>query len=77
MPILVLENLNDKAYIVSYKETLKNQGGIYSFINTVNGKQYIGSVKDFYIRFNEHLNNKKSNKNLRLAKHAMLLINMV
>ena len=31
------------------------------------GKQYIGSAKDFYIRLNEHLNNKKSNPNLQKA----------
>lgn len=37
------------------------------FINTVDGKQYIGSAKDFYIRLYEHLNNKKSNINLQRA----------
>nr|UPX01258.1 GIY-YIG endonuclease [Fusarium aethiopicum] len=60
-PVLVIRTLHDKGYVDSYKEILKNKGGIYSFINTVNGKQYIGSAKDFYIRLNEHLNNKKSN----------------
>lgn len=66
-PILTLDKLNDKVYIDSYREKLKNKGGIYSFINTVNGKQYIGSAKDFYLRLNEHLNNKKSNTNLQKA----------
>lgn len=47
---------------------LKIKGGIYSFVNTVNSKQYIGSAKDFYLRLNEHLNNKKSNINLRRSR---------
>nr|AFD95910.1 intron-encoded GIY-YIG endonuclease [Talaromyces stipitatus] len=38
----------------------KNKGGIYSFVNTVNGNQYIGSVKDLYIRLLEHIRNKKN-----------------
>lgn len=56
-----------------YRNTLKYKGGIYSFINTVNGKQYIGSAKDFYLRLNEHLNNKKSNLSLQKAfsKHGI------
>lgn len=46
---------------------LKGKGGIYSFINTINNKQYIGSAKDLYIRLNEYLNSKKSNINLQRA----------
>lgn len=56
--ILVIKNLR-KTNIDLYKKVLKNKGGIYSFVNTINGKQYIGSA--FYLRLNEHLNNKKSN----------------
>jgi hypothetical protein len=59
-PIFTLDKLYDKLHIDSNREILKNKGGIYSFINTVDGKQYIGSAKDFYLRLNEHLNNKKS-----------------
>lgn len=66
-PIFVLNNLNDQKNIDSFKDIIKNKGGIYSFINTVNGKQYIGSAKDFYIRLNEHLKNKKSNSSLHHA----------
>lgn len=66
IPVLVLYKLADKSYINSFRNTLKDKGGIYSFINTVNGKQYIGSAKDLYIRLNEHLSNKKSNLRLRL-----------
>lgn len=46
---------------------MKNKGGIYSFINSVNGKQYIGSAKDFYIRLYEDLDNRKSNIALQNA----------
>nr|ABU24266.1 GIY-YIG endonuclease [Hypocreales sp. IMI 338019R] len=63
-PIFVLKNLD---HVNLYKELLKNKGGIYSFINIINGKQYIGSAKDLYIRLNEHLNNKKSNSSLQKA----------
>nr|YP_010247530.1 GIY-YIG endonuclease [Cordyceps pruinosa]QQA36262.1 GIY-YIG endonuclease [Cordyceps pruinosa] len=63
-PIFVLKNLDN---INLWKELLKNKGGIYSFINMMNGKQYIGSAKDFYIRLNEHLKNNKSNSNLQKA----------
>uniref|UniRef100_UPI0030FE5249 hypothetical protein n=1 Tax=Dematophora necatrix TaxID=2751867 RepID=UPI0030FE5249 len=54
LPVLTINNLNDKDSIKSYRILLKNKGGIYSFINTVNGNQYIGSAKDFYLRLNEH-----------------------
>jgi group I intron endonuclease len=72
IPILVIEDLNDKIHVESFREILKDKGGIYSFINITNGNQYIGSAKDFYIRLNEHLNNKKSNANLQKAfnKHG-------
>jgi len=33
--------------------------GVYSFLNKVNGKQYIGSAKDLYLRLNEHLSHRK------------------
>lgn len=40
---------------------------IILFINLENGNQYIGSAKDFYLRLNEHLVNKKSNVALQSA----------
>ena len=46
---------------------LRNKGGIYSFLNTVNGNQYIGSAKDLYLRLNEHLYGRKSNVALQRA----------
>lgn len=43
---------------------LRNKGGIYSSLNTVNGNQYIGSAKDLYLRLNEHLYGRKSNRKI-------------
>ena len=48
LPVLTLNNLKDKDSIKSYRILLKDKGGIYSFINTVNGNQYIV----FYIKKN-------------------------
>jgi len=55
IPILTLTDLQDKDYIFFKRELLSRKGGIYSFLNKVNGKQYIGSAKDLYLRLNEHL----------------------
>lgn len=41
---------------------LKNKCGIYSFINLVNGKRYVGSSVDLYNRLHEHYHNLKNNK---------------
>ncbi len=67
VPILTINNLDNKDCIKSSRILLKDKGGIYSFINTINGNQYIGSAKDFYLRLNEHLENKKSNIALQKA----------
>lgn len=65
-PILILD-LKDKDSIRSYEDLLKGKGGIYSLVNTINGKQYVGSAKDFYIRLNEHLKY-RNNSNAALQK---------
>ncbi|MVB68763.1 hypothetical protein DYH53_28770, partial [Klebsiella pneumoniae subsp. pneumoniae] len=59
--------------VLSKRELLLDKGGIYSFINKTNGKQYIGSAKDLYIRLNEHLSKRKSNSALQAAilKHGL------
>ena len=67
VPIVTINNLNNEDCVKSSRITLKGKGGIYSFINTVNGNQYIGSAKDFYLRLREHLRNKKSNVALQKA----------
>lgn len=43
---------------INYK--LKNKSGIYSFLNLVNGKRYVGSSVDLYNRL--HVHNLKNNK---------------
>ena len=67
IPVLTITDLQDKDSIFSKRDLLLRKGGIYSFLNKVNGKQYIGSAKDLYLRFNEHLSNRKSNKALQAA----------
>jgi group I intron endonuclease len=60
--------LNDKEKVTSYRKLLSKRGGIYCFINQINGKRYIGSTHNFYNRLYEHLyNSKKSNLALRKA----------
>ena len=51
MPVFTINNLS-KDSIKSYRDRLKNKAGIYSIINTINGKQYIGNAKDLYLRLN-------------------------
>jgi hypothetical protein len=65
--ILTITNLHDKYSISSKRNLLSKKGGIYSFINKLNGKQYIGSAKDLYLRLNEHLSHRKSNRALQAA----------
>jgi excinuclease UvrABC nuclease subunit len=67
LPIKFLSKLNDKNFIDSCHSLLRKKGGIYSFFNTVDNKQYIGSAKDLYLRLNEHLSGKKSNIALQRA----------
>lgn len=66
-PIKVFKSLGDNRVVLSYREVLKDQGGVYCFINTLNGKLYIGSAKDLYLRLVEHLSNRKSNIALQNA----------
>ena len=46
---------------------LKLKKGVYSFYNTLNGKQYIGSSVDLRKRLLEHIKTDKSNKALHKA----------
>jgi hypothetical protein len=71
-PILTLD-LDNTGCIKSYESILKGKGGIYSLVNTINGKRYIGSAKDFFVRLNQHLkHNRLSNIALQkaLAKYG-------
>ena len=67
IPVLTIRNLQDKDGIFSKRDLLLRKGGIYSFLNMVNGKLYIGSAKDLYLRLNEHLSNRKPNRALHIA----------
>lgn len=67
IPVLTITDLHDKNSIFSKRDLLLRKGGIYSFLNKVNGKQYIGSAKDLYLRLNEQLSHRKSNKALQAA----------
>lgn len=73
IPIMTISNLEDQNSISSKRELLRNKGGVYSFVNLINGKQYIGSAKDFYLRLNEHISNRKSNSALQsaIAKYGL------
>jgi len=51
----------------SFYVDLKNKQGVYSFYNTVNKKQYIGSSEDLYKRMTEHITGVKSNIALQKA----------
>lgn len=57
--------------MIQISEKLRQKCGIYSIFNYVNGKRYIGSSKELYNRFYEHLynlrNQKSHNKHLQSA----------
>jgi hypothetical protein len=67
IPILTITDLHDKDSIPSKRNLLSKKGGIYSFINKLNGKQFISSAKDLYLRLNEQLSHRKSNRALQAA----------
>lgn len=60
-------NLDNLAKVKLYKKELFAKSGIYSFINLIDGKQYIGSAVNFYSRLIEHLKGQKSNPHLQNA----------
>lgn len=67
LPKTVFHSLDNKNIVKSYRNLLKNRSGIYSLVNKINGKLYIGSAKDLYLRLFEHIIGKKSNKSLQIA----------
>ena len=67
IPIIIFNRLDNNKAVLSYRDMLKDKSGIYCFINIVNNKLYIGSAKYLYIRFIQHLSNKKSNVALQNA----------
>ncbi len=75
IPVLTMSNLQDKKFVSSKCILLRNKSGIYSFVNKMNGNQYIGSAKDIYLRLKEHLSNRKSNWALQYAINKYKLAN--
>ena len=72
IPVLTITDLHDKNIIFSKRDLLSRKGGIYSFLNKVNGKQYIGSAKDLYLRLNEHLSHKNLIELYKLLSQSMV-----
>ena len=67
LPKKVFNCLNDTSIVKSYLSFLKDKSGIYSLVHETNGKQYIGSAKDLYMRLLEHILGKNLNKSLQIA----------
>jgi predicted GIY-YIG superfamily endonuclease len=49
--------------------TLGGLGGVYMFVNTLNGKSYVGSTINLVRRFNEHYCGSYSNTALKSTGH--------
>lgn len=70
-PVKTFKCLDDRLKVLSYASPihgLRGKSGIYSFINLVNGKQYIGSAKDLYRRLKDHLEPKTTKSNIGLQQ---------
>jgi hypothetical protein len=59
-PEFTITDLTDLKKLESYRPLLKGKQGVYAFLNTKNGKQYIGSAQDLYMRLLEHIKGNKS-----------------
>jgi hypothetical protein len=71
LPVKIFTNLNTASFIkssekndnklrlLSFNTFLKRKQGVYSFLNRITKKQYIGSAEDLHKRMVEHLNNQK------------------
>lgn len=60
------DKLNDIDKVKTYTE-LRGKSGIYSFINLIDGKQYIGSANNLYTRLLHHVKGVQSNVKLQNA----------
>lgn len=75
-PALIIKDLVN---IESFYTKLRHKSGIYSFINTTNNMQYIGSSVNLHKRLKEHLSGSKSNKVLQraLKKYGLQNFNFI
>lgn len=68
IPIHIFKDLYIRSRVLSYRnDELWNKSGIYAFINTINGKQYIGSSLNLYKRMLDHIAGRRSNISLQRA----------
>jgi group I intron endonuclease len=78
--LYVFENiLSHKAEIFA---TLGGFGGIYMFVNKINGNSYVGSTNNFCRRFSEHIYGSRGNTALQRAfaqydKHSFIILAIV
>jgi hypothetical protein len=55
--------------------TITNNSGIYCIKNIINNKLYIGSAKNFRIRFNIHLSQLRKNKHHSCLEDGIIYTN--
>lgn len=66
-PILKIKNLEDLKHVLLYRSQLYNINGLYSVLNKINGRMYIGSSTNLYRRLLDHIKNNRSNIPLQNA----------
>jgi hypothetical protein len=76
IPLKVYKDLTNPENI---KAELRKVGGVYGFINIKDGKQYIGSSKEIYERFTDHIKGVSTNIMLQrsISKHGITSFNFV
>lgn len=68
-PLHIFKDLDNRSKVLSFRGTeLSGKSGIYAFINTINGKRYIGSAQNLYERMLDHLAGRSSNLLLLLKQ---------
>lgn len=66
-PVQVFTDIKSPSIILSIDRQLRGKSGIYSFICSIDGKQYIGSAKDLGKRMRSHIAGRNSNIHLQRA----------
>lgn len=65
--IFTIDSLDNHSILFHNRKHLSQKSGIYCFVNKITNKRYIGKAKNLYIRLNEHIKAKKSNRALQAA----------
>jgi group I intron endonuclease len=63
--LLPLKTYTEFSRFEIYKSELNNIGGVYGFVNLIDGKQYIGSSFNLYERMTDHIKGVSSNIRLK------------